>query len=97
MKNPYLSTGEKYICLEVHRVYLNYLVSMLKETKFYNQSFPTFIYQKLHGEVIIGQYYTQNPISSAWLQSLLLLSRFCTIKKRDEIKYVYLIPSSNDT
>ncbi len=40
---------------------------------------------------------TQNPTSSGWLQSLLLLSRFRTIKKCDEIKYVYLIPSSNDT
>ena len=35
--------------------------------------------------------HTQNPTSSAWLQSLLLLGRFRTIKKRDEIKYVYLI------
>ncbi len=41
--------------------------------------------------------YTQNPTSSGWLQSLLLLSRFHTLKKCDEIKYVYLIPSSNDT
>ena len=30
-------------------------------------------------------------------QSLLLLSRFRTLKKRDGIKYVYFIPSSNDT
>ncbi len=37
---------------------------------------------------------TQNPTSSDWLQhvqSLLLLSRFRTIKKCDEIKYVYLM------
>ncbi len=31
------------------------------------------------------------------LFGLLLLSRFHTIKKRDEIKYIYLIQSSNDT
>ena len=40
-------------------------------------------------------HFTQNPTSSGWLQSLLILRRFCTIKKRDEIKYVWLIPSSN--
>ena len=39
----------------------------------------------------------KNWASSGWLQSLLFLSRFRTIKKCDEIKYVYLIPSSNDT
>ncbi len=37
--------------------------------------------------------FTQNPPFSGWLQSLLLLRRFCNLKKRDEIKYVYSIPS----
>ncbi len=39
--------------------------------------------------------YTQNPTSSGWLQSLLLLSRFCTIKKRNQTKssrFVWYLP-----
>ncbi len=42
----------------------------------------------MHSSLPLWWPYTQNPTSSGWLQSLLLLSRFCTIKKRDEIKYV---------
>ncbi len=42
-------------------------------------------------------FHSQNPTSSGWLQSILLLSRFHTLKKHDETKYVYLIPSSNVT
>ena len=42
-------------------------------------------------EVVGTWAYTQNPTSLDWLQSLLLLSRFGTIKKHDEIKYLYLI------
>ncbi len=41
-------------------------------------------------EVQHVHYSTQNPTSSGWLQSILFLSRFHTLKKRDEIKYVYL-------
>ena len=40
---------------------------------------------------------TQNQTSSGRLQSILFVRRFRTWKKRDETKYVYLIPSSNNT
>ncbi len=55
----------------------------------------TTSWQALHGHSLLTCC-TQNPTSSGWLQSLLILRRFCTIKKRDEIKYVWLIPSSNN-
>ncbi len=53
--------------------------------------------QKLVWIKVLMIAYKQNPTSSGWLQSLLLLRRFCTFKKCDEIKYVYSIPSSNNT
>ncbi len=40
---------------------------------------------------------TQNPPSLEWFVSLLILSRFCTWKKYDKIKYVYLSPYLNGT
>ncbi len=49
------------------------------------------------GVFIDNEINTQNPTSSGWLQSILFLSRFRTLEKHDEIKYVYLIPSSNNT
>ena len=50
-----------------------------------------------HNSINMIHDYTQNPTSSSWLQSLLLLNRFCTIKKREKIKYICLISSSNNT
>ncbi len=41
--------------------------------------------------------YLQNPVPLDWLQSLLLLIRFCVQKKCYEIKYGSLNPSPNDT
>ncbi len=96
-KNIHMEKLWKEILRSAHSIHCCWTWIMEKWLESHGKSW-NLIPRSVGNPVIAYCYYplTQNPTSSGWLQSLWLLSRFRTIKKCNEIKYVCLIPSSND-